>query len=184
MTRALGLPPGGTGCYPLPTMLELDTITTLYSTDQDRISLNARVKEGGTARIWLTQRIVHRLIPALVNIVKPKHDDPVYAEVIASVAQQRAVDRHEPQAPVQVAAETEHEWLVNKIDLQLPKQATILIFSSADGRTARLVMNAELLRQWLAILRRVYVTSEWKGAEWPEWMDPPAPEVSKPKVLH
>ncbi|MEH6789741.1 hypothetical protein [Parasphingorhabdus sp.] len=164
-------------------MLELKRITSLYVADQDRISLTAQLGDGGFARIWLTQRIVNRLVPALVNQVKPDHTDAVYADVIAGVAQQRAVDRHEPQAPVRVA-EAGHEWLVCKIDMQIAKNGAILIFCSADGDTARLAMNAELLRQWLAILRRVYMAAEWHGAGWPTWIVAPSKTHMAAKVLH
>lgn len=164
-------------------MLELDRITTLYSPEQDRISLSANLREGGTARIWLTQRIVDRLISALVKIVKPHHPDPVYAEIIAGVAQQQAVSRHELQAPVKIT-ETEHEWLVSKIDLQMPRSGVVVIFYNAAGQNARVAMNVELLRQWLTILRRVYVTAEWDGAEWPEWLAITATTNVSSKVVH
>lgn len=164
-------------------MIQLDRITTLYSQDQDRISLNALDKEGGTIRIWLTQRIFARLIPELAKLVKPRHDDPVYASVLASVAQQWAIEQHEPQAQVQLT-EVGQEWLVCKIDMQLSEAGVILVFASADGQTARLAMNANLLRQWLAILRRVYNSSEWKGIDWPEWMELPSTVKSKSRILH
>lgn len=164
-------------------MIELEKATTLYSQDQDRVSINATIRGGGTARIWLTQRIVHRLVHALVKIVKPQHDDPIYAEVIASVAQQKAVDRHEPQAPVKADA-PEHEWLVSKIDLQIPQSGVVVMLYSAAGQSARLSMSAELLRQWLSILRRVYEITEWRGAEWPDWVVGPSASEAETRILH
>jgi hypothetical protein len=164
-------------------MLELDRVTTLYSREQDRISLNSILREGGTARIWLTQRIVHRLIPALVKIVEPSHADRVYAEIVAGVSQQKAVDRQEPLAPVKVT-EPEHEWLVSKVELKQLQSGTLVIFCSATGQQARVAMNAVLMRQWLSILRRVYITAEWQGADWPDWMAMPPQSETAPKVLH
>jgi hypothetical protein len=164
-------------------MLELKRITTLYEADQDRMSLTAQLGDGSFARIWLTQRIVNRLIPALINQVRPDHVDGTYADVIAGVAQQRAVERHEPQAPVR-AAEAGHEWLVSKINMQIGQNGAILSFCNADGETAKLAMNAELLRQWLAILRRVYLMAEWQGADWPRWMATPSTPDTATKVLH
>jgi hypothetical protein len=164
-------------------MLEFDRITTLYSQEQDRVSLNATLREGGTARLWLTQRMVHRLIPALVKIIEPIHADPVYAEIIAGVSQQKAVERQEPQTPVKVT-EPEHEWLVSKVELKQPQSGAVVVFCSAAGQQAQVTMNAELLRQWLSILRRVYFSAEWQGAEWPDWMVVPPTPATVPKVLH
>lgn len=164
-------------------MLELERITTLYSPEQDRVSLNATLRAGGTARIWLTQRIIHKLVPALISIVEPRHKDPVYTEIIAGVSQQKAVERHEPQAPVNVTEPT-HDWLVSKVDLQIAQSGAVVIFCNAKGQKARVAMNGELLRQWLSILRRVYLMAEWHGAEWPAWMAVPQPSEATPKVLH
>ena len=170
-------------CYRMLTMLKLDRITTLYALDQDRISLNATDNEGSTVRIWLTQRICRRLVPELVRLIKPQHQDQVYASVLASAAQQRALQKQEPQSPVQLT-ESVQEWLVSKIDMQMSEAGVVLVFTSADGQNAQLAMNTELLRQWLAILRRVYDSSEWKGICWPEWLDPPIAARSTSQVLH
>jgi hypothetical protein len=165
------------------TMKQLDRVTTLYSQEQDRISLNALDKQGGSIRLWLTQRIFARLVPRLAKLVEPKHDDPVYASVLASVAQQRAVEQQEPAKPVQLV-EVAQEWLVCKIDMKMSPAGIILIFASADGERAQLAMNGGLLRQWLAILRRVYQSAEWKGTDWPDWMDPPVTTQRSSQILH
>lgn len=164
-------------------MLELDKITTLYSQEQDRLSLNATLRGGGAARFWITQRIANRLIPALIKIVKPSHEDPVYVELIAGISQRQAIAQKEPQTPVKMA-EPDHEWLISKIDLQMPQSGAVLIFYNAAGQSARVVMNAELLRQWLSILRQVYVAAEWRGAEWPDWVAAPSARKTADKVLH
>ena len=164
-------------------MLDLQRITVLYSEEQDRISINAAVRDGETARIWLTQRMTNRLIPALINVIKPRHEDPVYAEIIAGVSHQKAVSRQEPSAPVTANA-PEHEWLVSKIDLQMPPSGTVVIFYSPTGQSARIGFNGDLMRQWLSILQRVYVAAEWRGTDWPEWMATPAINQGTDRVLH
>lgn len=165
-------------------MMYLDRITTVYAHDEDRICLNALSSDGGAIRVWLTQRILHRLVPELAKRLKPKHSDSEYASLLASVAQQRAVDRHSPLPPVE-SENVEHQWLVAKIDLQWSETRIVFVFTSAAGDAAQLAMEPELLRQWLAILRRVYISAEWSGADWPDWIDTPSPSTStRARVLH
>lgn len=164
-------------------MLELERITVIYSEDQDRIAINAAVRDGGTARLWLTQRLANRLIPVLINQIKPRHEDPIYVDIMAGVAQQRAVARQEPQAPVKVT-EPDHEWLISKIDLQMPTSGTVVIFYDASGKSARVAFRTEVLRQWLSILQRAYTAAEWRGTDWPEWMTTPAATQAANRMLH
>ena len=164
-------------------MLELERITVVYSEDQDRIAINAAVRDGGIARLWLTQRLANRLIPALINLIKPRHEDPTYVDIMAGVAQQRAVARQEPQTPVKVT-EPNHEWLINKIDLQMPPSGTVIIFYDASGQSARVIFQGDLLRQWLSILQRAYTGAEWRGTDWPDWMTAPEATQAANRLLH
>jgi hypothetical protein len=164
-------------------MLEFEKITMAYSEDEDRISISAVLRDGGTARIWLTQRMANRLIPALINAIKPRHKDPAYVDIIAGVSLTKAIARQEPQAPVS-AKEPGHEWLVSKIDLQMPTSGAVVIFYGTAGQSARIGFNFDLLRQWLSILQRVYAAAEWRGADWPDWMAAPSEKKAADRLLH
>jgi hypothetical protein len=170
-------------CYLPIHMLILDRITTLYSAEEDRLSISATIKDGGTARIWLTQRITNRLIPPLLKLVGPKKDDPLYSEVIAEIAQQKAVERQEVVAPVRVQ-EVQHEWLVHKIDLSLASSGAALKLWNLDGQGADVNLHGELLRQWLDIVRRLYIKAGWTGVDWPDWMKAAETPRKKSQILH
>lgn len=164
-------------------MIDLERMTTEYVADEDRISISARIKGDGTIRLWLTRRIADRMVPALAKVVQPRHEDPAYAEVVGEMAQQRAEQNHEPQEPVK-PTHPDQEWLVCKIDLRMAKAGAVLIFAGSESEHARLTMTFELLRQWLAILRRVYQAGEWPLAVWPNALQEGAARPVAPKILH
>jgi hypothetical protein len=164
-------------------MLELERVTTEYVANQDRISLTANEKSGGTARLWLTRRIADRLIPALLKAVQPRHEDPVYVEVLDEIAQHRAEQRQERQPPVKVV-QPDREWLVDRIDLKMATAGTRVVFVSAEDERAQLTFNVELLRQWLGILRRLYSQAEWSTDIWPDSLSSPQAPKKPPTVLH
>lgn len=158
-------------------------MTTQYVADEDRILISASTAKGGTVRLWLTHRIVGRLVPALAKLVQPRHQDPVYCKVMDEIAQQNAEQRQEPQEPV-IAASPGHEWLVRKINIQKGERGVALVFVGPDGERARISFSGELLRQWLGIVRRVCRTADWTDADRSDRM-PETPAAGKhPTVLH
>jgi len=163
-------------------MLKLEKITTLYSQDEDRVSLNAMDATGGTVRIWLTQRILLRLISELIKVIKPKHEDKSYVAVMAGISHQRAVDQQEPGDPVKLDCASQ-EWLVKKIDMKIGQGGVILALSSQNGEAAKLVLELQLLRQWLGILKGTFEAAQW-NFDWPEWMMPSKPKASPSRALH
>jgi hypothetical protein len=148
-------------------MIDLQRLTMEYVANEDRLSLTANVQSGGTARLWLTRRIADRMVAALATSLQPRHRDRAYAELLDAFAQQHAEQRHEPLARVK-ADSPDHEWLVRKLTLRFPESGVLIILTGAEGEEARMVLSAELLRQWLGILRKVYHTAEWTTESWPE----------------
>jgi hypothetical protein len=165
-------------------MIELERMTTQYVATEDRISITANVKSGGTARLWLTRRIGDRMVAALVKAVQPRHRDRAYAELIGEMTQQEAEQRLEPQPEVQ-AATPDHEWLIDKISLQFPTGAVVVRLTGPQGQEAGMALSTEVVRQWLGILRRVYQHGEWPIDQWPESVRrEPVAAPRHPVVLH
>jgi hypothetical protein len=165
-------------------MRELQRFTTEYIDIEDRIRLTGEIKrdDGQSERavIWLTQRLVNRLIPPLLGILEKQTPsliaaptaEPVMAEQrmeIQRFAQQAARADLVQQPPV-VATNDAPAWVAQSIDISPGPQIIRLTFRHGDGGEAMLPFNHLLLRQWLNILLIAYRKGEWPLTIWPDWI--------------
>lgn len=159
-------------------MVRLDRFTTDYVATEDRICLLARDRDETTVqRIWLTARLLRRLVPALVEgIEHPAPDDVPRERAVQRFAQQ-AARAAQPRLPaVKVPAEPGGalgEWVARIVHMSRTPQATTLTFKSADSEDAQsavLVLSPQLQRQWLNILHDQWLRAGWPPDLWPAWM--------------
>lgn len=165
-------------------MPNLERITTDYIETEDRVRLCGEVGRGQTQVIWLTQRLLQRLVPVLLRWLQRGGGDPLRAEVLHSFAQQTARAGLTPQKPVQPAPDSS-AWLASSIDLKQFDQAVSLVFRGANAQEATLQMTDRQLRQWLSIVLRAYHKANWPQGLWPEWLqESAAPAPGQGSVLH
>lgn len=176
-------------------MSDLIRITTEFIDSEDRIRLCGEVAVNQSVVLWLTQRLLDRLVPYLLGWLEQQTGGSggvgadVRAEVVNSFAQQAAVASMERQAPVQ-AHSAQSAWLVHAVDVTVNEQTVRLTFKGpqatqpvADGSDALaqacVTMQAQPLRQWLGILHEQCLRAGWASASadhtsprsiWPEWM--------------
>ena len=81
-------------------MINLQRMTAEYVEYEDRIVLLGDGGQDGVVRLWLTRPLTAKLVPALVDIVKPRHEDPGYVDVIDTFRQAAAEQQHKPSTPV------------------------------------------------------------------------------------
>ncbi len=186
-------------------MLELQRITTEFIDSEDRIRLCGECAPQQTVVLWLTQRLLNRLVPHLLSWLAQQTGvsgglgADMRAELAQSFAQQAAVATMEPQAPVRANA-TQQAWLVHSVDVTVNPQAVRLTFKGqptpADQpdplMEACVSMQALPLRQWLSIVHEqcrragwVSASTEASGHIWPEWIQGKAQLAkSAPTLLH
>lgn len=170
-------------------MPDLQRITTEYVESQDRIRLCGESAPNQTVVLWLTQRLLNRLVPHLLGWLERQTGvsggvgSDVRAEVVNNFAQQAAMASLEMQTPVQVHA-TQSAWLVLSVDVTVNQEVVRLVFKGQPSLTpseppveASVTMQALPLRQWLSILHEqcrragwVGTSPEAAGAIWPEWI--------------
>ena len=87
----------------------LERVTTRYSVAQDRICLAGELPGGSPVVLWLTQRLLRRLLPPLLAWLQEQGGaahavmgSALYADALQGFAQQAARAQLQPQAPVQV----------------------------------------------------------------------------------
>lgn len=169
-------------------MSSLSRLTTEYIEAEDRIRVTGELPAptGGdgprTVVLWLTQRLLNRLLPHLLQWLE-RHDMPQGWDEV--VHQQAAVAALQPQAPVCSAPES-RAWLVQSLQLTCTPESVQLGFQVAaaeDVPPADLVLQAQALRQWLNIVYDLYVRASWPLALWPQWLVEARQPAARPAAL-
>lgn len=163
----------------------LQRISTKYSEAEDRIRLAGEVGDR-TIVLWLTQRLLNRLVPHLCQWLDQRVGGKSLAGMKHEFAQQKARAELEPQTSVRADAKTP-ELLVHSVDLKTSNASMCLQFKDADGNeVARLQLRPKPLRQWLNIAYDQYLKAQWPTSVWPAWVAEAkqSPASSRAAVLH
>ncbi len=166
-------------------MTILQRITTEYIEAEDRIRLAGEAGEN-TVVLWLTQRLLNRLVPHLtawlsrqlapasrIPSVQPAHQD-----IAQSFAQQAARAQLAPEPPVRAPSEGSG-WRVDSVDIAQGEEAVALTFKGEGEAQATLTLAAQPLRQWLGIVFEQYQCGEWPTTAWPGWMEAGRPQAAQ-----
>ena len=167
--------------------MHLQRITTEYVDAEDRLRLSGELPNGNTVVLWLTQRLLNRLISHLCQWLERQspYQGQLHADILHTFQQQAAQAAHEPQAPV---AAKDSGQLVHSVDIAHTPEVFQMTFKGDSGQQlARLGLPAQPLRQWLGIVHGQYNKAQWPTGVWPVWVE--AAQVSvAPKtrsaVLH
>lgn len=150
-------------------MKPLERITTRYIDLEDRIRLSGQQGDSAPVVIWLTRRLLYRLLPALLQWFEHQGEETFRAQALNSFAQQAASAEFKSQLPVQ-ASSGSAVWLVQSIEMSIEKKVLRLIFRGPDKQSSILVLTAGLLRQWLNILYDACLKAGWPLDVWPAWI--------------
>lgn len=170
-------------------MCTLKKLTIDYVAVEDRVRLSGACEQGGQLGIWLTRRLLDRLVPVLLDWVErqatdvPGRASPALtdrqgtldrqlprAEPLHGFAQQAARQRLKPQAPVRPRAD-DARWLAVAVDIQRGRQGVRLVVrGAADSERAEFPLAVTPLRSWLNILHDAYRKADWPLDVWPDWV--------------
>ena len=171
----------GTDYPSMPGMSQFHTFTTEYVATEDRIRISGQIEQESPLSIWLTQRLLQRLLPVLTGWLEQQSPQGVAGEIGHTFAQQAARTALTPQEPVNASA-GESSRLASAIDVSRSAQAVRLTFRDQDDQSTELALNATQLRQWLNIVHDLYTRAGWPLDSWPDWMRS-TPEPQPPKML-
>ncbi|MCX5864962.1 MAG: hypothetical protein NTW42_07810 [Deltaproteobacteria bacterium] len=163
----------------------LQRITTEYIDTEDRVRLSGDVGTDFPVEIWLTQRLLQRLVPMLLRCLERQGADMPHAEILHGFAQQAAKAELIPQTPVQAVIGSV-AWLVQSVDIVQSEQAISLTFSGVGGQDATtMTLAINPLRQRLSILCAVCLKADWTLEMWPRWLLESVPSSGQQAgVLH
>jgi hypothetical protein len=157
-------------------------MTIRYSDSEDRIRLSGELSAGAPIVVWLTQRLLQRLLPVLFAWLEQSMATVPRAEVIQEFAQQAARAALPPQAPVQAAADSS-SWLAQAVDVAKYPQALVLSLRGIEDQQVQFTLDANNLRQWLNIVHDAYAKGGWAFDGWPAWLHGGIPADS-PAAMH
>jgi len=136
--------------------------------------------------LWLTQRLLSRLVAHLCRWLEQQGGNAPLVEVRQEFAQQKARAELAPQPPVRADAETQGV-LVHSVDLKRSRAGLVLHFKGVGGNVvASLKLQPKPLRQWLNIVYDQYLQAGWPTTVWPAWVAEakPAATPARAAVLH
>lgn len=153
---------------------ELHRMTTSYVETEDRVQLAGESADGTATVIWVSRRLLVRLLPLMLQWLEQQGVDPdsvdhPHVDVLHSFAQQAARAELAPQPAVQ-ATGTSSQWLAFAVDVASHPSALRLSFRSAADEQAFFSLTPLPLRQWLNILHDAFVKAEWPLDIWPSWL--------------
>ena len=157
--------------------MKLEKITLDYVAAEDRILVRTQAHNGEVVSFWLTLRMSRALVKFLLE-----HLDkvtPVSAaadrELMQTFKQTSALMQLEPSTAVESGDAM--PLLLTTLDLQRKPNGVVLQLPLRDGTVADLAMDSVQLRQYLHILRNMFVRAEWPLDGWPAWMNEAAADV-------
>lgn len=140
------------------TIPRLATITLGYSLEQDRVRLDSADADGKTLTLWLTARLLNRLIPHLIErqsnmqYSAQNPSNPIGVEHAAFGEQANNV-QCAPGSP---------EILVASVDVSSCEGQLLLVFKdNTDAQRGVFVMPYNVLRQWNNGLRQCFDQAGW-----------------------
>lgn len=149
--------------------LSLQRITTRHDPIEDRLRLSGETASGDALVIWMTQRLLHRLLPSLLQWLAASTDaDSVVSDSLQQFAQEAAKRTHF--AASDVTAPHQTPLLISRIDLRQHKRRITLCFKADHLALATLSMNNQQLYEWLHILHRQCEAADWPMTLWPQWL--------------
>lgn len=157
--------------------MRLDRVTTQYDSAQDRFRVLGSTPDGDTLEIWITQRLLIRIIRVLVEWLEANSEpttasrpqDPQVKSSVQNFAQQTASSSMPVTAPVEAKVET-RSYLLGEVDIKKGDEHLVLVFKLPESEHAEVPFDATQLRQWLNIIHTQWQTAEWPQSAWPDWM--------------
>lgn len=157
-------------------MADIHKVSLLYDAAQDRLALDTEDADGGTTRLWLTQRLCRGLVTALdpmlrrVTSLRLPDQPPEAAQSWEQAAAMSAFGK----IPGVEPREDSVTGLVQTVRISPPAAMMTLTFEFTDGGTHVVALTITALRQTLSVMHRLHVEAGWPLDVWPSWIADPA----------
>lgn len=173
--------------------------TSRFVAYEDRIQLALELSEEEVQVLWLTRRLLNRMVPHLIKILDQagsattasadtapragKGPAKPQKEALQRFNQEAAVSAIERQPGVGAGGQRPADnisYLVTSVDVNTGPKSLSLDFKAGEEVLHSLPFGENALRQWLSILHSQYRTAGWEEPFWPTWIASETPaEASK-----
>lgn len=152
------------------------SIRTEYIRIEDRLRLIGRDASDEVIAVWLTLRILQRMVPELSRILE-QAKLPLSAASLEPSSPSSATTTDAEPDPVD-ECDAVLEMLPSSVNIAATAKAVRLTFITEDEKIL-VELSHEKMAQWLLLLREGY-----RRAEWPDGVWSAMAVVDKPTVLH
>lgn len=143
----------------------LSRITTQYIDNEDRLRILGESGEDKICEIWLTHRLMDRLVENLLSNVQNEGTPDKALQVFE---QEVATSTLPKQSPVEKDNQI-ISWLAIAIDINKDNENISLTFKDEKSNSASISFQTVEIRQWLSIIYNAYKLAAWSVEEWPAW---------------
>ena len=166
------------------------TVTMSFDPIEDRIVMDSSDNNKKVERLWLSRRLLDRLIPTLADQLEVNSSKLIPTELEQSLAQEKAeIDKQKSEA---VKIENRNpSWLVTSVQVGWNESKFQLLFLGdntnepveKDNR-AKFDLAITNLRQWLNAIYKIYLKADWETKAFPQWLNEKSPKSNKPILLN
>ncbi|PSL17619.1 hypothetical protein [Shimia abyssi] len=170
--------------------LEIRRFTTDYAVREDRIRISVETEDSQIYIMWLTRRLMIRMIPEFVKYLSEVVPTPTLGvEDRASAAPNTATrvelsDNAQRQRQINALGHIEHqnpvkpktpdqvncEELITSLKVQLGRNGVLVNFVADQASVQKMPFAQDSLRQWLGILHHQFRKAGWNDDVWPAWI--------------
>ena len=131
--------------------------------------LAAATTQGGTLVVWLTQRLLRRILPYMLEWLDQRAGSLPRRELTHDFAQEAARAALAPQPGVEASA-ADQEWIAIAADIGREPDGLTVNFRNSAGHAFLVRMSEIELRQWLSVVHALWQHAEWPMDVWPNWI--------------
>ena len=162
----------------------LERFSTIYVSEEDRLRLTSEIVDGTLETIWLTQRLLLRTLPPLLNWLEKQIPSSLSINEVQGFQQEAAIAAIKPQKQVQVGGDSP-SWIPTEVNIVSSKRLVKITLKGCNQNKVQLNLTAKQLRQWLSIIYDCWRKAGWPPQVWPEWINSSVSfEQSQVAILH
>ena len=172
-------------------MYRLKKVTAEFIETEDRIRLSALTADDKTLALWLTQRLLSRLITHLANWLEKKPDDLSKAldsesnpqpELHGSVKKSDSTSLPD-QTSVKIK-KSDESILITEVDVKFGDNGIALILKSEKETNTEISFTLSEARQWVSMLHSLWHKAEWPSSLIPQWIGDNSPQETSTNIIH
>lgn len=163
---------------------QIKTFTGRYIPVEDRLRLDAVDVDGNKQSLFMTRRLVDRIIPVMVEHLEGQTPEGMPSDLVQEMQQDRARQVHVAggfEAPVHVEPECA-SLLCRTVHLTKTGSSLVVVFTDDTHIEAKMLMTAENLRVVLDIFKTLYTCAEWGIEAFPGWIRKKALDTPQHKI--